>query len=435
MTADSPPDIKVRSLTGWVDYIQTLHARSIDLGLERVAQVWARMRPATMPPVIAVAGTNGKGSSISMLESIYRLAGYRTGAFTSPHLVYFNERICLDNIPVSDAQLLMAFERVEQIRGDVALTFFEFNTLLALELFCRSELDVILLEVGMGGRLDAVNMVDNDLALITAIGLDHCAWLGDDLETIAAEKAGVIKAGGRAVIADPRAPASLLSTANRQKANVLQAVADYQIIRRLDGRAVFESEHTQLQGGDGLLLPDAPAHQYDNMAGVIAAVMMMQEKLPLTITQIEQGLSLQSLAGRLQLIPGTPPLLLDVSHNDASVMAMLNYLDGLQVPGRIHAVFGALADKRYEQAYALLKKKVSSWYLASLGGERGQTASALSTQMFSDTERAAAGGNITLFDTPELAYIEASRQAEKRDLIVIFGSFHIVGAIIAVLNR
>ncbi len=428
-------EVGQRTVSQWVDYIQTLHARSIDLSLERVAEVWARMRPEQMPPVIAVAGTNGKGSSVSMLESIYRCAGYQTGRFTSPHLVRFNERICLNNIEVDDATLLPAFERVETIRGDVSLTYFEFNTLLALSIFCEADVDIMLMEVGMGGRLDSVNIVDNDLALITAIGLDHCAWLGDDVETIGVEKAGIIKPKGRAVIADPQAPASIAHVARQQQAQFWQANHDYTLETTIDGRRLFQSDHRQLKAFSGMQLPAAPAHQHHNMAGVIAAVMVLQEKLSVTTEQLEQGLQQQFLAGRLQLIEGTPPLLLDVSHNDASVMAMLAYIDSLQVPGKLHAVFGALADKRYEEAFKALKTRVSVWYLSAIEGERGQTAEQLSQQLFADPGDADLQARAQLYTTAEAAFEAANQRATEHDLIVIFGSFHIVGAIIDGLNR
>lgn len=430
---DSAPESQ-RTLAQWIDYIQTLHPRTIDLSLERVAEVWGRIRPQTLPPVIAVAGTNGKGSSVSMLESIYRLAGYSTGSFTSPHLVRFSERICLDSAPVGDHLLLAAFNKIEQIRGEISLTFFEFNTLLALDLFCAADVDVMLLEVGMGGRLDAVNIIENDLALITAIGLDHCAWLGDDLESIAVEKAGIIKYQAQAVIADPQAPRSIVKIALEKRANFVLACRDYQLEHQANGRVVFRSTHTDLQRFSGAMVPDVPAHQQNNMAGVIASVAKMQEHLPITLNQLETGLKQSSLAGRLQLIRQEPMLLLDVSHNEASVLAMINYIDTLEITGRLHAVFGALADKRYEQSFDMLKSRISAWYLATLEGERGQTAMALGKQLFTDQQRQNPQLQLQYFDQAQVALEAALSSAEKNDLIVIFGSFHIVGAIISNLN-
>ncbi len=422
-----------RSLSDWVEYIQTLHARSIDLGLERVEQVWARFRPERLPTVITVAGTNGKGSSVSMLESVYRHAGLRTASFTSPHLVRFNERIRLDNQLVDDEVLLAAFERIELLRQDTPLTFFEYNTLVALEVFCRHPLDVIILEVGMGGRLDAVNIVANDLALITAIALDHTAWLGDDLEQIAREKGGVIKRGAMAVLADPHSPRSLVDCARQQQANFVRAGTDYQL--RVTKGNRFTSQHERLRRFDDLALPDAPAHVLNNTMGVVAGVAMLNDRLPVTREQLCTGLSRQRLPGRLELIPGKPRMILDVSHNEASVLALIAFIDALAVEGQIHAVFGALGDKDYGLAYTELKTRVDHWYLCSLDGERGQRAEQLAHRLFGDQVQAAMPTAPSLWESPQDAFRAALAAAQTNDLVVIFGSFHVVGAIIPHLKK
>ena len=417
-----------RSLAQWVDYIQTLHPRSIDLSLERVATVWARFKPAKLPPVIAVAGTNGKGSSVSMLESVYRHAGYRTGAFTSPHLVRFNERICLNNQPVEDQLLIQAFVEIEQLRQDTRLTFFEFNTLLALHIFCNHGLDIILLEVGMGGRLDAVNVVDNDMALITAISIDHSAWLGDNREKIGIEKAGIIQAGGLAVLADPQIPQSVRRIADERQADTVAAKRDYEIKTSQTNKAVFSSSHPKLSQFHNCVINTQVAHERDNTAGVIAVVAMLDSALPVSREQLDKGLAKQNLSARLQLIDQNPAILLDVSHNEESVGAMIAFIDELQINGHIHAIFGALADKRYNTAFTELKKRVDAWYLTSLEGERGQSAQALADKLFSTKEKM--DTNYQLFETPTSAFKLAKRIADKHDIIVIFGSFHVVGAII-----
>lgn len=417
-----------RSLAQWVDYIQTLHPRTIDLSLERVAVVWGRFKPAQMPPVIAVAGTNGKGSSVSMLESVYRHAGYQTGAFTSPHLVRFNERICLNNHPVDDQLLVQAFEEIEQLRQDTRLTFFEFNTLLALTIFCKHPLDVILLEVGMGGRLDAVNVVDNDMALITAISIDHSAWLGDDREDIGIEKAGIIKTNGQAVLADPQLPKSVRRIADERLAKTVQAGRDYKLGNTRAKPAIFSSAHPQLERYDDFKICAAIPHQQDNTAGVIAVIAMLNTVLPVSRQQLKKGLHKQNLSARLQLIHHEPALLLDVSHNEESVGAMIAFIDNLQINGRIHAIFGALVDKRYNTAFRELKKRVDAWYLTTLDGERGQSAQALADKLFSAKEKM--NINYQLYKTPLRAFEGANRMADKHDIIVIFGSFHVVGAIL-----
>ncbi|MCP4009533.1 MAG: bifunctional folylpolyglutamate synthase/dihydrofolate synthase [Proteobacteria bacterium] len=423
-----------RSLDQWIEYIQTLHPRTIDLSLDRVAQVWDRFKPAELPPVIAVAGTNGKGSSVSMLESIYRYAGYRTAAFTSPHLVRFNERLCLDNIPVDDDRLLASFARIEALRGDVSLTFFEFNTLLALDIFCAEKPGVILLEVGLGGRLDAVNIVDNNLALITAIDIDHTAWLGSSREQIGAEKAGIIKAGGLAVLADPEAPRSMVDIAKSRQAVLVQAGIDYQLEAGPQEKCCFSSEQAGLAMFDGFEFEPALQHVYMNSGGVLAAIAMMNSRLPITRAQLRTGLARQKLSGRLQLIKGEPSILLDVSHNEASVLSMLEYIDSLAIEGRIHAVFGALVDKNYGSAYDALKARIDAWYLCDLEGDRGQSAAALGEKLFAQESNFGNGLNAGFYPSPQKAFVQAKQKADARDLIVIFGSFHLVGAIIPTLT-
>jgi dihydrofolate synthase/folylpolyglutamate synthase len=423
-----------RSLTQWIEYIQSLHSRSIDLSLDRVAQVWDRFKPETLPPLISIAGTNGKGSSVSMLESIYRHAGYQTAAFTSPHLVRFNERICLDNIPVDDDRLLASFERVEIVRGDVPLTFFEFNTLLALDIFCDAKPDIILLEVGLGGRLDAVNVVDNDLALITAIDVDHTAWLGTSREQIGAEKAGIIKAGALAVLADPDVPRSAVDIANTVEASFVLAGVDYFLKPEPQRKCTFISEHTHLQAFNGFEFEPALRHVHNNRGGVLAAVAMLNGRLPVNAAQLRIGLSKQNLSGRLQIIPGKPLILLDISHNEASVLSMLEYIDMLEIQGRVHAIFGALADKDYGSAYEALKSRIDHWYLCDLEGERGQSAAALSKKLFAHSPSLEDPTNIALYASAEQAFSEAKLQVGDEDLLLIFGSFYLVGAIMPILT-
>jgi len=423
-----------RSLDQWIEYIQTLHPRTIDLSLDRVAQVWDRFKPSELPPVIAVAGTNGKGSSVSMLESVYRHAGYRTAAFTSPHLVRFNERLCMDNISVDDDRLLASFVRIEALRGDVSLTFFEFNTLLALDVFCTEKPDVILLEVGLGGRLDAVNIVDNDLALITAIDIDHTAWLGTSREQIGVEKAGIIKVDGLAVFADPKAPRNMVDIAKSKQAELVQAGIDYKLEDCPQKKCCFSSAQACLAMFDGFEFEPALKHVYMNSGGVLAAIAMMNSRLPINRAQLRNGLARQELSGRLQLIEGKPNILLDVSHNEASVISMLDYIDSLKIKGRIHAIFGALADKNYGLAYDALKARIDAWYLCDLEGDRGQSAVALGEKLFAQELNLSTGLNTGFYSSPQKAFAQAKQKADAQDLIVIFGSFHLVGAIIPTLT-
>ncbi len=424
-----------RTLPEWIDYIQTLHARTIDLGLARVEAVWQRFKPENLPTVITIAGTNGKGSSVSMLESVYQKAGYQTGAYTSPHLVHFNERVRINNISVDDATLLAAFERIEAVRGEIALTFFEFGTLLALDIFSQANLDVWILEVGLGGRLDATNVVENDLALITAIGIDHIAWLGNDKESIGHEKAGIIKRNGKVVIADPNAPSSITKFARQQGAQMWAAGIDYKVEMDESNQARFKVIESTLSFNQFKIRSEL-AHIKNNTAGVVAVISALSMLLPVNKAQLVEGLAQQSLAGRLQWIVGQPNLLLDVSHNEDSVLAMIAYLDGLrekgEIKGRVIAIFAALQDKQYHQAFTELKQRVDSWHLASLDGERGQSAHSLAEALF--VEGLPDDDKLSLHSTPKGAYDKAMSEAKEDDLIVIFGSFHLVGAIMPLVN-
>ncbi len=424
-----------RTLPEWIDYIQTLHARTIDLGLARVEAVWQRFKPENLPTVITIAGTNGKGSSVSMLESVYQKAGYQTGAYTSPHLVHFNERVRINNISVDDATLLAAFERIEAVRGEIALTFFEFGTLLALDIFSQANLDVWILEVGLGGRLDATNVVENDLALITAIGIDHIAWLGNDKESIGHEKAGIIKRNGKVVIADPNAPSSITKFARQQGAQMWAAGIDYKVEMDESNQARFKVIESTLSFNQFKIRSEL-AHIKNNTAGVVAVISALSMLLPVNKAQLVEGLAQQSLAGRLQWIVGQPNLLLDVSHNEDSVLAMIAYLDGLrekgEIKGRVIAIFAALQDKQYHQAFIELKQRVDSWHLASLDGERGQSAHSLAEALF--VEGLPDDDKLSLHSTPKGAYDKAMSEAKEDDLIVIFGSFHLVGAIMPLVN-
>ncbi|MEE9446783.1 MAG: bifunctional tetrahydrofolate synthase/dihydrofolate synthase, partial [Arenicellales bacterium] len=425
----------VRTLPEWIDYIQTLHARTIDLGLARVEAVWQRIKPENLPTVITIAGTNGKGSSVSMLESVYQKAGYQTGTYTSPHLVHFNERVRINNISVDDATLLAAFERIEAVRGEIALTFFEFGTLLALDIFSQANLDVWILEVGLGGRLDATNVVENDLALITAIGIDHIAWLGNDKESIGHEKAGIIKRNGKVVIADPNAPSSITKFARQQGAQMWAAGIDYKVEMDESNQARFKVIESTLSFNQFKIRSEL-AHIKNNTAGVVAVISALSMLLPVNKAQLVEGLAQQSLAGRLQWIVGQPNLLLDVSHNEDSVLAMIAYLDGLrekgEIKGRVIAIFAALQDKQYHQAFTELKQRVDSWHLASLDGERGQSAHSLAEALF--VEGLPDDDKLSLHSTPKGAYDKAMSEAKEDDLIVIFGSFHLVGAIMPLVN-
>ncbi|MEZ5540525.1 MAG: bifunctional tetrahydrofolate synthase/dihydrofolate synthase [Pseudomonadota bacterium] len=416
---------RFHTLAEWLAWQEQLHPRSIDLGLERVTAV-ARTLDLLQPacPVITVAGTNGKGSSVAMLESVYRSAGYRTGAYTSPHLLRYNERIRIDGHEVADDALCAAFARVDQARGDISLTYFEFGTLAALLLFRQAAPDLLILEVGMGGRLDAVNAIAADVALVTAIGIDHSAWLGADRAAIAREKAGILRAGRPAVCSDPAPPASLLAHA-----------ADLGVRCLCLGQAFSHRRH-----GDGwdwtgwysrlerLPLPAlSGTHQLDNAAGVLAVTELLGSRLPVGRAAIEAGLSTVRLAGRFQIVPGSPQLILDVAHNPDGAAMLAGQLRENPVAGRTWLVLGILADKDAAGFVRALEGIVDCWCLAGLADSRGLDADAL-TQRLAEPGRARA---LQRYGSVADALAAAQAAAADSDRIVVTGSFHTVAAALA----
>ena len=405
------------TLDAWLAWQETLHPRAIDLGLERVAVVARRLgldKPSCT--TVTVAGTNGKGSSVAMLEAVLRAAGRRVGAYTSPHLLHYNERIRIDGSEIDDASLMAAFERVDQARGDTTLSYFEFGTLAALLLFAEAGLDLQLLEVGLGGRLDAVNVVAADVALVTRVDLDHCDWLGDDRESIGREKAGIFRCGRPAIVADPRPPATLAETAAEVGADLRLRGRDFDIARLgADGRWDWTGRKWRFQG-----LP-APAltgvHQYDNAAGVLAALEALPGGLAPAREAVAEGLAAVRLPGRLERRAGRVPLLLDVAHNPDACARLASYLAANPVPGRTLAVLGVLADKDLADMLAPLRDRVDAWYAATTAGTRGLSAEALAMRLRDAGIEPAGQGRVAALVT------ELQRAAVPGDRILVFGSF------------
>jgi len=409
------------SLTDWLDWQEQLHPRSIDLGLERVAAVARRLglhNPAI--PVISVAGTNGKGSSVALLEAVYRAAGYRTGCYTSPHLMRYNERIRIDGSEISDGALCDAFEQIDQVRAGISLTYFEFGTLTALQLFRRQPLDVLILEVGLGGRLDAVNMVDADVALVTAIGVDHSEWLGPDREAIAAEKAGIFRAGRPAVCADPVPPASLQRAARSLGAVWLAAGTDFDWLATPDGWT-WRGRDQEI---GSLPLPALPGrHQLDNAAGVLQVIACLQERLPVPVAALHTGLRSVRLAGRCQYHAG---LLLDVAHNPAAAAVLAQVLRAQPCRGRTWLVAGMLDGKDVAGFAAALSACVDRWCAVSLGGPRGLSSAELAQRL-----QDAGVHQVSRFDSVAAALASVTAQAGADDRIVVSGSFLTVAEALA----
>ena len=427
-------DLRSFSLDHWLEHIQSQHRRTIDLTLDRVRQVWETLgcpRPAFN---IVVAGTNGKGSSISILESVFACTGKRTGAYTSPHLVRFNERIRVNQSEATDDEICEAFRTIEEARGGTPLTYFEYGTLCALWIFHRKNIEVGLLEVGMGGRLDAVNMVNSDLVLITSIGMDHEQWLGHDRETIGAEKAGVIRKNGIVVCSDPEIPDSIRTIASERNATLIAANADYGILRT--GKTCsWEGHHSRFSGSwkrlENMHVPYPGEHQFSNLGGSLAVVAATADTVGTTRKDLRCGLRQARITARCQVIRENPCVVIDVAHNRDSAVQLSRFLKARHCRGRTVAVLGVLADKALDRIVSPLERLVDRWYLTTLPGDRGQTAENLGAQL----DRVLDHPFWSAHGSPAEAYARAFREAGKGDRIVIFGSFHAVGDIMTTLGN
>ncbi len=410
---------KTASLSDWLDRIERLHPASIELALERVAAVRDRLHISPDFPLILVGGTNGKGSACAMLDAIYRNAGYVTGLYTSPHLLTYNERVRVDGRPVEDAELVEAFEQVEAARGDITLTYFEFGTLAAALVFCARAVDVAVLEVGLGGRLDAVNIFEPDCSLLLSVAIDHVDYLGPNRETIGFEKAGIFRGGRPAVCADEDPPASLLEHAATIGADLYLIGRDFGY-RRADGSWQFWSS-----AGKKTALP-YPAlrgeEQLDNAAAALEVVRLMQARLPVDMGSLRNGLLDARLTARFQVLPGQPTLILDVAHNASAAAALSRNLASLPASGSTLAVFGALKDKDIGGIVAPLAAQVDRWFVCELPVARSAQAARLQQAVLQavDHER------VDAFDDVASGLAAAQEAACENDKILVFGSFYTV---------
>ena len=405
-----------QSLSDWLSYLEQIHPSVIDLGLHRVGLVADRLGLRQLPAtVVTVGGTNGKGTTCALLEAIYRAAGYRVGVYSSPHLLRYNERVRIQGQDASDAELCQAFAAVEAARGEVSLTFFEFGTLAALWLFRAAAPDLVLLEVGLGGRLDATNLVESDLAVVTSIALDHCDWLGDTREAIASEKAGIYRTGKPAISGEPNPPVTLAQTAQALGAKLLQVGADF---RRDEAEAVWHFQGARQQWRE-LPYPELPL---DNAVTALAVV--EQLSLPIDSAAIRTGLAGARLAGRMQLLRTQPQVTLDVAHNPHSAHYLARQLAARGKVGRRLAVAGMLKDKDIRQTLGELVELVDLWFLADLHGARAALAQELSAVLPSESAR-------HCYASVADAYREALATAQEQDEIIVLGSFHTVAEAMA----
>lgn len=413
--------MRFHTLDDWLHWQETLHPNEIELGLDRVRTVLECMGLAQPNfTTIIVAGTNGKGSSVAMLESILRAAGHRVGSYSSPHLLRYNERIRIDGEEIDDASLCEAFERVDRARGDLSLTYFEFGTLAAIDLLQRAGIAIAVLEVGLGGRLDAVNVLDADLALITPIDVDHVQWLGVDREMIGGEKAGIMRFGRPVVCSDPRPPQSLLDKAKELLAPLYCVNSAFS----------FESEGLQWywQAGeashDALPLPALRGDfQLANAAGVLMVLALLNERFPVARQALCSGLLDVRLPGRFQVLPGSPTQIFDVAHNPHSARALAQNLSQQPCHGRTLAVLAMLGDKDIQATVACLQGQVDIWFLADLHVSRGVTAEHLSAVLDGVNE---------CFESVSLAYTAALTVADPDDRVVVFGSFYTVAVVLGI---
>jgi len=425
-----------RTFAEWLAYQERVNVRSIELGLDRVREVWRRMgAPAPARRVITVGGTNGKGSTVALLEAMLSAMGLRVGSFTSPHLLNYNERVRIDGVNAGDASLIASFERIETARGAgqddaVLLTYFEFGTLAALDLFARAGLDVVVLEVGLGGRLDAVNIVDADVAIVTTVDLDHMDWLGPDRNSIGREKAGIARAGRPAIVGELDPPVGLLDALNACGAQVERAGQDFHTERHADGWRWWHRD------GSAMELPSpalAAPVQYANAAAAIAALHALWAHdvsfaSKDVFAAICAGLHEVRIPARLQSLGGDPALIVDVGHNPQAARALAEWLDA-QPTGRVHAVYGALADKDVAGVIGALGTRIDHWHLAGLerATPRGLDAPALAAILQRTLPQAAFDIHA---DVP--AALAAARTAARPgERILAFGSFFVASAVIA----
>ena len=403
-------------LASWLSYLENLHSKTIDMGLERVSQVAARLdvlKPA--PFVFTVAGTNGKGTTCRTLESVLMVAGYRVGVYSSPHLVRYTERVRVQNRELPESAHTASFAEIEAARGETSLTYFEYGTLSALWLFKQAQLDVVILEVGLGGRLDATNIVDADVAVVTSIALDHIDWLGPDRESIGREKAGIFRANKPAVVGEPDMPHTIADVANEKGAQLLRRGVDWQYEVQDNGWRFSDAQGAL----DNLPLPQVPQ---PNAATALAA--LRASGLVVSEQAIREGIQNAILPGRFQIVSESPRLILDVAHNPHAAAYLAGRLKSLPKTGRVLAVIGMLHDKDIGGTLACMESVVDSWYCAPLEGPRGATAEQLMEHL----------GKGAIYSSVAQAWHAAMAEAKPEDTVLVCGSFHTVAHVMEVMD-
>lgn len=429
---------RLRSLASWLDYLESLHPRGqagIELGLERARRVSAVLGQRAFCPVFTVTGTNGKGSTAAYLESILVRAGRKAGCYSSPHLLCYNERVRVGGVPVEDAALCAAFAEVEAARqaaGEVPLTYFEFGTLAAWQVFAAAGCEALTLEVGLGGRLDAVNLYDADVAIVTTVDLDHQDWLGADRESVGSEKAGILRAGRPALCGDAQPPQSLVRRAAQLNAPLLVMGRDFGFSSWPESRLSWQYWRRREDGRlrrHNLAYPGLRGQtQLQNASLALAALESIPDRLSIPMQAIREGLMRTTLPGRFQILPGKPVIVLDVAHNPQAMRALAANLADMGFYARTYAVLGMLADKDVAGSVAALRGKVTHWFLASLPGPRGLTAEALAGALRKVDPGASFSCHISVRAALAAAQDRARKPAGENDRIAILGSFLTVAA-------
>ena len=420
--------LRFRSIDKWLHWQESLHFTAIELGLERCRRVANNM--GLLNPsynVISVAGTNGKGSSIIMLDRILRNAGYKIGRYTSPHLLRYNERICINGNEATDTELCESFDRIDRARGDISLTYFEFGTLAALDLFRQHNVQLAILEVGLGGRLDAVNILDADISLITSIDIDHQEWLGNNRESIGREKAGIFRNLAPAICSEPNPPQSLLDCSEALGTPISILGSDYQF-NLINDTWSWSTKDTRIER-----LPRPMKYcdfQIQNASGVLMLLAKIQDEYPVSTENIKQGLSSFRLEGRFQIIPGAIPKILDVAHNRESIKALVNNLKMIPCYGKTHIILGMLKDKDHQRVIKELIEITDTWHFVSISQDRGIEAKILTSEL----KALGRLENISEYSNVEEALDKIHKLSMPDDRIIITGSFYTVGAAIRYLN-
>lgn len=420
MTISNELNLRARSLSNWLTYIETCHPSKINLGLERISKVAKRLQVVNFDcPVVTIAGTNGKGSTVALIAAILTAAGYRVGTYTSPHLIRYQERIQIAGDCMSDQDLCQAFQQIEKSRSDIPLTYFEFGTLAALWTFKQAALDAIILEIGLGGRLDAVNCVDADLAIISMIDFDHMEWLGDTREKIGFEKASIMRPNRPCVCGDFAPPQSLLNMAQSLACPLYRQGIEFDY--KIQGQSwSWNSQQFSLRD---LPLPNIDCQ---NAATVLQAIELLGDYFIITPLAIQEGLKRVFVPGRFHIIEkNARQIIIDVAHNPAGGECLSKRLANTPCLGNTYAVVGMLADKDSLNTLRPLKHHVDHWYLCDLVEPRGAKANQLKQSLL----KLEISQTILEFSSPDLAFQQAYRQLQKNDRLLVFGSFHTAAAI------